>query len=341
MDFGLFDQLEHPGDSTPISQLYREHIALAQHVEATGFIRYFKSEHHMVPLDAAPSINLYLAALSQQTTTLRLCSLVHLLPFYEPFRLFEELCMLDHLSDGRLEIGFGRGVSPAEHLLWGIDRDEARDRADEALDIILSAMRQASEADGLGSRFSYQGRFWSYDSVPLEINPVQAPHPRLWRPGTPTTAAEMGVSTIVPVPTARVEAAIASFRSAAQPGVDPSRTPLLPVMRRIFIGETDAAALDRGASAWKAFNRHLTKLMREHDLWATHDPSFGGDFEAALGSGSVVVGSAESVGAELQDLAAVPGVDEMVICASWGDLSAREYMDSVERFCSVIQPALA
>ncbi len=67
----------------------------------------------MTPLDTAPSISTWLAAVAARTTRMRIGSMVHLLPFYHPVRLLEEIAMLDHLSGGRLELGVGRGICRA------------------------------------------------------------------------------------------------------------------------------------------------------------------------------------------------------------------------------------
>ena len=42
-----------------------------------------------------------------RTRRIRLGPCVYCLPLYDPLRLIEEICMLDHMSGGRLEIGFG------------------------------------------------------------------------------------------------------------------------------------------------------------------------------------------------------------------------------------------
>ena len=62
----------------------------------------------------APVPGVYLAAVARATKRMRLGPLVYLLPLYSPLRLVEEICMLDHLSHGRLDVGVGRGVSPWE-----------------------------------------------------------------------------------------------------------------------------------------------------------------------------------------------------------------------------------
>lgn len=116
MRFGIFDQGEQPG-GLALGELLESRLTLAERAEDAGFWGYHKSEHHMIPLDHAPSIGIFLAALAQRTNRMRLCSLVHILPFYHPIRLIEEICMLDHLTHGRLEIGFGKGISAPEHKL--------------------------------------------------------------------------------------------------------------------------------------------------------------------------------------------------------------------------------
>ena len=118
MRFGVFDQGEQPG-GVALGELLESRLTLAERAEEAGFWGYHKSEHHLIPLDHAPSMGVFLGALAQRTSRMRLCSLVHILPFYHPVRLFEEICMLDHLTNGRLEIGFGKGVSAPEHELWG------------------------------------------------------------------------------------------------------------------------------------------------------------------------------------------------------------------------------
>ena len=66
LSFGIFDQLENDGE-TEISAQYRNHLELARIADEGGFTHWFKSEHHSVPLDIAPSINVFLGAVIQAT----------------------------------------------------------------------------------------------------------------------------------------------------------------------------------------------------------------------------------------------------------------------------------
>src|SRR4029450_13277449 len=91
-----------------------------------GFYGYRLAEHHQAPLCMAPSPAVFLAAAARHTRQIKLGALVNILPFYHPLRLIEEVCMLDHLSGGRLQIGIGRGISPYELGHFGVNATETR-----------------------------------------------------------------------------------------------------------------------------------------------------------------------------------------------------------------------
>src|SRR6202011_3118049 len=114
---------------------------------------------HGTPHGMAASPNLFLSAVAQRTKRLRLGPLVMLLNLYHPLRAFEEICMLDQLSGGRLDLGIGRGAVPLELAFFGISADQAQDRYSEAAEIVL----RATEVDPL----SHEGRYFKLDNVPI------------------------------------------------------------------------------------------------------------------------------------------------------------------------------
>mgnify|MGYP001166267393 FL=1 len=331
LHFGIFDQLENDG-TTDIATQYRSHLELARLADEGGFHHWFKSEHHNVPLDIAPSINVFLSAVTQVTRSMRIASLVHLLPFYEPLRLYEELCMLDHLSQGRLDIGFGKGVSPPEQLLWGVPADEAVARTNEALAFVLAAMELATN-EGLGCLFSFDGEFWSASDHPLEIGPLQTPHPPLWRPGNPTTAAEMGVSTIIPGPIATLPEKIAAFHNERTCEGAGGYAPVVSTLRRVVIAPTTKEAMKVAERAWGHFDSNLTKLFRKYDLWPpTMVPSFLGDVDMALATESLIAGSPAQVAEYFSRLEAESTLEHVTICPAFGNVSAQEAQGTLAAF---------
>ena len=112
MEFGIFDHLDRYGG--PLADYYEDRLKIAEAYDRAGFYAYHLAEHHSTPLGMAPSPSVFLSAVAQRTSNLRFGPLVWAMPLHHPLRLIEEICMLDQLSRGRLEIGFGRGSVPIE-----------------------------------------------------------------------------------------------------------------------------------------------------------------------------------------------------------------------------------
>ena len=119
MEFGIFDHLDRTGASLP--DFYEDRLKIAEAYDRAGFYAYHLAEHHSTPLGMAPSPNVFLAALAQRTRRLRFGPMVFVVPLYHPLRLISEICMLDQMSGGRLELSFGRGASPIELAYFGTD----------------------------------------------------------------------------------------------------------------------------------------------------------------------------------------------------------------------------
>jgi alkanesulfonate monooxygenase SsuD/methylene tetrahydromethanopterin reductase-like flavin-dependent oxidoreductase (luciferase family) len=173
IEFGVFDHIEHlPG--VPLDQLYRERLLQLEALDQAGFFAYHLAEHHTPAVHSmAPSQNVFLAAASQRTRRLRFGPGVYVLPLHHPLRLIEEVSMLDHHSEGRLEIGVGRG-GVLEAYFWGQESDEETNQAryDEHLAILVEGLSH--------DELTYHGRFWDFDRVPMRLRPKQQPHPPLW-----------------------------------------------------------------------------------------------------------------------------------------------------------------
>lgn len=155
MHFGVFDHLDR--NDTSLEQQYRDRLELIEAYDRAGFYAYHLAEHHGTPLGLASSPSVFLSAVAQRTKALRFGPLVYPLCFYHPLRLVEEICMLDNMSGGRLELGVGKGISPIELGFYGVE-DAVVEIYEEALEIILS---------GLGSeRLTYTGSTSSFKTSP-------------------------------------------------------------------------------------------------------------------------------------------------------------------------------
>lgn len=170
MEFGIFDHVDR--NELPLPDYYESRLKLVEAYDRRGFYCYHVAEHHSTPLGLASSPSIYLSAVAQRTSRLRFGPLVYLLPFYHPLRLIEEICFLDQVSRGRMQIGIGRGISPFEQRYYGIDPDTSRQRFDEILEILLKGLTQKT--------LSHAGPSYQFSDVPLETAPYQKPHPPLW-----------------------------------------------------------------------------------------------------------------------------------------------------------------
>ncbi|WP_313802302.1 LLM class flavin-dependent oxidoreductase [Sphingobium sp.] len=139
--------------------------------EGLGFEGIFFSEHHFGP-GYSPSPNLLIAALAPVTKTLRLGVMGVVLPYYQPWRVVEEIGMLDHLTGGRLEIGTASGIPP-EMARVGLGVVEANERNAEAQEILDWALTHPGEP------INHHGKHWSFENLMLVPRPLQA-EPNRW-----------------------------------------------------------------------------------------------------------------------------------------------------------------
>jgi alkanesulfonate monooxygenase SsuD/methylene tetrahydromethanopterin reductase-like flavin-dependent oxidoreductase (luciferase family) len=156
-----------PQDATAV---FDRGVALWQRMDQLGYEGIFFSEHHF-GLSYSPSPNLLIAAVARSTERLRLGTMGMVLPLYQPWRVLEEIGMLDHLTGGRLEIGCASGV-PQELAQIGIGPEENRERFNEALAILDAWLEQPV--------ISHRGRHWSFDDLRIVPRPLQQPSPPKW-----------------------------------------------------------------------------------------------------------------------------------------------------------------
>ncbi len=344
-EFGIFDSF-NLGDSAA-GPVIASRLDFAVAAEAAGIGHYHVTEHHGTPLSVCPAPNLFLAALSQRTSTLRIGALVYVLPAYEPLRLAEEIAILDQLTHGRLDVGVGSGVSPYELAYFGVDADQARARYAETLDVVTRAL-----ATG---RMTHTGTLLRDYDVELSVGPVQRPHPPLWyassNTGTARWAGANGVNFVgrwnggafVPAAEAYWRAwharadADADADAGAGAGAAAAGRPRLGVAANVYLGATDGAAMDRFRKANDVFARQLTKLWHDH---GNHQVDALYDTDRTIANGNSLVGSAETVRDLLIDQVSQAPVNYFEATLTFGDLTAAEARANLAAFAETVLPAV-
>src|SRR5580704_4376092 len=109
MLFAVFDHNDATG--LPPARQLDQRLELVAAYERLGYYAYQLAEHHGTPLGIATP-HLMLAAASRLTSTIRLGTLISILPLVPPLRMVEEAATLDQLTNGRLVLGGGRGAAP-------------------------------------------------------------------------------------------------------------------------------------------------------------------------------------------------------------------------------------
>src|SRR5262247_3104615 len=250
LQFGIFDHIE-PVPGQALTQIYRERLHLLERYDAGGFYAYHLAEHHTPAVHSlAPSQNVFLAAASQRTRQLRLAPCIYVLPLHHPLRLIEEICMLDHLSDGRLEVGVGRG-GVLEAYFWGGDADvEGNQRRYlETLDIIKQGLSH--------HELTYQGTCYTFDALPMRLRPKQQPYPPMWYMRNVETAALDGMNTVIVGSLDSFERNVTRYRElwAQHQGVGAltrqGTVPKIGLVTHIVLAETEAEALAIARPAWE------------------------------------------------------------------------------------------
>jgi alkanesulfonate monooxygenase SsuD/methylene tetrahydromethanopterin reductase-like flavin-dependent oxidoreductase (luciferase family) len=336
LEFGIFDSFDL-GASTP-GQVIASRLDFAVAAEGAGISHYHVTEHHGTPLSVCPSPNLFLAALSQRTTTLRIGALVHVLPSYDPLRLAEEIAILDQLSCGRLDVGVGSGVSPYELAYFGVEASEARARFAETLAAVTTAL-----ATG---RLTHRGTLLRDYDVELSVGPVQRPHPPLWYASSNTSSAEWAAANDVSFVgrwnggsfAAAAEAYWRVWNDRRATPADGPRpaTPRVGFAATVYIGSTDAQAVERYETAAALHYRHLLSLWHQHDNHAFDGMA---DLQAGRRHGTALVGTAETVRDLLVEQISLASVNYFEATLAFGDLTPNEAHANLAAFADVVMPA--
>jgi alkanesulfonate monooxygenase SsuD/methylene tetrahydromethanopterin reductase-like flavin-dependent oxidoreductase (luciferase family) len=329
MKFGVFDHLDR--NDLPLQAFYAERLKIVEAYDRCGFYAYHTAEHHSTPLGLAASPSVFLAAVAQRTRKLRFGPLVYTLPLHHPLRVIEEICMLDQLSNGRFELGVGRGISPIETAYYGVDPAHRQKIYLETLQILRQALTSRT--------LTFHGEFYDYADVPMELEPFQKPHPPFWSgAGTPDggeSAGRIGFNLVANAPTAQVRAITDHYRAA----FEGTHTPLLGLARFVIMGETDDEALTIARRAYPLWHKHFHHLFQKHGT----SPA-GGDrppqFDQIKDGGRGIAGSPATVTRMIRSQMEEAGTNYFVGQFAFGDLTLPEVLRTIDLFAREVMPAL-
>jgi alkanesulfonate monooxygenase SsuD/methylene tetrahydromethanopterin reductase-like flavin-dependent oxidoreductase (luciferase family) len=348
MKFGLFYQLPCAPEQNEVIR-YHETIEQIVYADELGFnIAWLAELHFYRPFSILPSPLILATALAQRTTRIRLGTAVVLLPLQHPLRVAEDAAMADILSQGRLELGVGRGAIAIHFQGFNIPQDESRERFEEALTVIERAWTRETCA--------FAGKYWQVSDTPMVPKPLQKPLPPLRiAANSPETAAFAGTrgypifaaSPINPFPKLpeQIDSYRRAFRAAGHAGKREDVAAAFPVyvadgaaqVRReveasfMYYFRTVSEQLRLGERTRSASYAYLSEVRRRMEAmtWEEADATMA------------LYGSPERCVQKLREAHERCGMDQVMCWFNPGGLVPhRQVLASMRRFTEEVMPAV-
>jgi alkanesulfonate monooxygenase SsuD/methylene tetrahydromethanopterin reductase-like flavin-dependent oxidoreductase (luciferase family) len=350
MRFGTFFFFQAAPGHRHADIIHRE-LEQVEWTEELGFDEVWFTEHHFIDYGLSVDPSSLAAAAASRTRRVRIGLAAAILPFHHPLRLAEQTALVDIISNGRLDMGVGRGNRPAEFAGYRIPQVESRDRFDETVEILRLAWTQ--------ERFSFHGRFFDFDDVRVIPKPLQQPHPPLYqvcvsKDGIENTALR-GWPMLNSVLTGPVDQLVGnrdtyvatlekSGRSA------PEIAALLArwgVSRQIYVADTDARALDEAKQAELWYQESFRRFVVPERIEDAH-PSLQPGFRAmaeklgqvtweSLVRETLAFGSPDTVARHIEHMRQL-GVGQVLCWMNFGGLPQDRIRRSMELFAREVMP---
>lgn len=238
--------------------------------------------------------------------------------------------MLDQISGGRFELGVGRGISPYELAYSNLNFLEAIDVYEEALQVVLAGLTSKT--------LTHRGRYFQFRNVPMELEPVQRPHPPLWQGVTSVdsaiAAAKRGANIVGHGAVAGLRPIVDAYLSTTG-GKVANGSGLVGCGRHLYVADTDAEAMKVAAPAYRVWYDSLVYLWRK---FGAAPIRFAETLELAIAKDAAVVGSPSTVRAEIERHLAETRCNYFVTRFAYGNLTQEQSARSLALFTSEVMP---
>ena len=266
--------------------------------------------------------------------------------FNNPLKLAGEIGMIDAISGGRAEIGFGRAFLPLEYTRFGVDLDESRARFDEGLDQVRMLLEEEN--------VSFDGKFNSFTNTTSLPRPTQKPRPPFWvaavsSPESFAGAAKLGHGVMgVPLFGPKMKEMMDVYRETwKQAGHEGSGKIMLMFHMFCWPNESEAHDIARGP-----INRYIESLVDAASDWTggTSSNAYPGydklveniakdNFESTLARGAAWVGTPKTIIEQINDFRSDIGDIEIgSFQINFSDLPLEMAEKSIENFSKEVMP---
>ena len=357
-------------DSAGLLDNLRQQTILA---EELGFEAIWLGEHHFTPFGVGDLPNPILrgADLAARTSRIRIGQMANIATWWHPIRLAEDLAILDNMSGGRLEVGFGRGIWPYEGPQFHPNADprkdmENRELFQETVEIVRKICSNEYFAHQ-GSNYTFPAPDTAFSHPSLAADPAwqdgnrvtklrvtprpyQNPHPPLWMTVSTdrsvTTAAEMGLKACYwQPPSLRIRQRMELYAEVrtnleGRPfrlGEDQA------VMRSTYVAPSmEEARRDAESGIMSAFI--FNDPFRGRQVFTNPgedlDPEVKLDWDF-LEPRTLLVGSPDNVAEKIQELQEVCNLGYLLVEFAHSGIPQRKILRNLENFATKVMPRFA
>ena len=339
MKFGMF-MLMHSPDGEPPAVVYENSLNRAQLADELGFDAVWLAEHHFSSYGYSPNPLMFAVRVAAETERVRIGTAVVVVPLYHPLRLAENIAFADHLTDGRLEVGFGSGYQPYEFQRFGLSLEDDRRRYfDEGLEVVSKALTEEV--------FSFNGAIYTIPETTLFPRPRQQPHPPFWiaaqRPESIAATVRRGFKCITGGSTAPSGTVLNNWESFRQ-AVDDSGAGWpqeFAIQSQVYVSDSDEDARNQlGNAMWhlriaNALRNNRQKVVRgvtiEEPLAEEPDPDLMYDEW-------LLFGTPDTVRRKLDRLLDRTGITYLNCVFAIGRLPHEKVRHSMDLFAKEVMP---
>jgi alkanesulfonate monooxygenase SsuD/methylene tetrahydromethanopterin reductase-like flavin-dependent oxidoreductase (luciferase family) len=321
--------------------------------EALGFSDVWLTEHYFTGESVYNDALIFASALTQRTSRIRIGFAVIQMPFHHPVRLAVQLALLDNLSNGRIDVGIGKGTvyNEYEFLGHGLRSSDNRERMAEAIEVLGRAWSETP--------LVYKGKYFNLTVPELRPRPVQRPGPPIWRsvisPASFTECGRLGLPILTArLPVERIRERWKLYEAGLlEAGHDErTRDRLLAqaaLWRNVYVAESNAQAEDELSALLLRTRAHMMHVRGAYNPADFHidpvmlnpwtNPAVGEADALAfvLATGSLF-GSPERVRQQVAELRQA-GVRHLLCQTGFGDMSHERNLLSMRSFGEQVMPA--
>jgi len=337
---------------------YASYLDQLTYAEELGFDIVAVNEHHQTAYGMMPAPNLIASALIQRTKAVKIAILGRALPLTaNPITIAEEFAMLDNLSKGRIITGFVRGIGTEYHAT-GLNPAFSHERYQEAHDLIVQAWTRPGP-------FPFEGEHYNFRYVNLWPRPYQDPHPPIWIPSQGSSETIKWASDparkypfLVTFSAADlVSRYLNMYRDSARAFGYEASGDQLGWAAPIYVAESDERAkAEAKAGIESLFNQYLhnpwemllppgymslssmKNTMKMRKALGTRNRDL--TIDELMESGTVVVGSTQTVRNRIEQMREKTGLSIVVAMLQFGVLNDEQTKRNMELFAAEVMPKL-